>query len=202
MNLDYKKAQESYDKYAKLYAENTFHKLLQFQLNNFISHLPKGAKILDVACGSGRDTQYLTEDGFDVLGIDISEELLKEARLRAKNCKFQKMNLLRLEFDESSFDGIWCTNAVTVIPKDNISEAVKEIHRVLKKEGILYISVKEGHGQEIVARKEYENAPFYYSYLTKEELENLLKESNFQIISSEVSDAQGTKWVEIFAKKI
>lgn len=202
MNLDYKKAQESYDKYAKQYADNTFHRLLQFQLNHFISLLPKNSKILDVACGSGRDTQYLTEEGFDVTGIDISEGLLKEAGLRTKNCKFQNMDFLNLEFPEETFDGIWCMAGMTVIPKDNIPEAIKGFYRILKKEGILYIDIKEGHGQEIVTKEKYENAPFYYSYLTKEELENLLKESNFQILSSEVSDNQGIRWIEIFATKL
>lgn len=202
MNLDYKKAQESYDKYAKLYADNTFHRLLQFQLNHFISLLPKNSKILDVACGCGRDTQYLTEEGFNVIGIDVSEELLKEARLRTKNCNFQKMDFLDLDFSKETFDGVWCMAGISSIPKDNITVAIKEFYKVLKKDGILYIDIREGHGQEIVTKEKYENAPFYYSYLTKEELENLLKESNFQILSSEVSDNEGKRWVEIFAKKL
>ncbi len=136
------------------------------------------------------------------IGIDISEELLKEAQLRAKNCKFQKMNFLNLEFPEQSFDGIWCMSGVSSIPKDKISLALKEFYRILKKDGILYVDVREGQGQEVIQKEKYENAPFFYSFLTKEEFENLVKEVGFQIISSEVSDNQGKKYIEIFAKKI
>ena len=202
MNLDYKKAQESYDKYAKVYADNTFPRLLQFQLNHFISFLSKNAKILDAACGCGRDTAYLTEEGFDVLGIDASEELIKEAQKRTKNCKFQKMDFLNLDFQNEIFDGIWCMAGISSIPKEHISTALKGFHNVLKKDGILYIDIREGHGQEIVQKQKYENAPFFYSYLTKQELEDIIKGLGFQILSSEVSDNQGKKWVEVFAKKI
>ena len=64
------------------------------------------------------------------------------------------------------------------------------------------MDVREGQGQEIIQKEKYENAPFFYSFLTKEEFENLVKEIGFQIISSEVSDNQGKKYIEIFAKKI
>ncbi len=202
MDLDYKKAQESYNKYAKLYADNTFHRLLQFQLNHFISLLFKNAKVLDAGCGCGRDTHYLIEEGFDVIGIDIAEELLKQAQERTKNCKFKKMDFLNLEFSEESFDGVWCMAGISSIPKDKIPDSIKQFHKILKKDGILYIDIREGHGQELIRKQKYENAPFFHCHLTKPELENLVKEQGFQIISSEVSDNQGKRWVEIFAKKI
>lgn len=202
MDLDYKKAQESYNTYSKIYAENTFPRLLQFQLNHFISLLSKNAKILDAGCGCGRDTHYLTEEGFDVIGIDLSEPLLEEAKIRTNLDKFKKMDFLNLEFPEESFDGIWCMAGISSIPKDKIPDAIKQFHKVLKKQGILYIDIREGHGQEIVKKQKYENAPFLHCHLTKQELENLVKELGFHIISSEVSDNQGKRWVEIFAKKI
>lgn len=207
MDLDYKKAQASYDKYAKLYAENTFSKLWQFLLNHFISLLPKNAKILDAGCGCGRDTLYLTEEGFDVMGIDMSEELLKEAQARAKDCKFKKMDFLNMEFPSGSFDGIWCSAGITSIPRDKIPKAIEEFNKVLKTKGILYASIKEGQGQELIRKKLYENAAFLYSYLTKQEIKTILQEKGFEILSIESvelpdSDGQNTDWLEIFAKKI
>lgn len=207
MDLNYKKAQESYDKYAKLYSENTFHKLWQFLLNQFISFIPKNSKILDAGCGCGRDTLYFSEEGYEVIGIDIAEELLKQAKTRTKLDKFQKMDFLNLEFPEESFNGIWCHAAITVIPKDKIPTAIKEFNKILKKNGVLYMNIKKGHGQELVRKQNYENAPFLYTYLTKQEVRDLLQSNGFEILSIESielpdSDNKNIDWIEVFAKKI
>ena len=47
-----------------------------------VSHLdlPKGAKSLDLACGKGRHSLHLRQKGFDVIGIDLSEESIAEAK--------------------------------------------------------------------------------------------------------------------------
>ena len=71
---------QTYDKYAKFYADFTSEKVFQFQLNKFISFIPKGGKILDAGCGAGRDVSYFYEEEFDVIGIDMSDGLLKEAK--------------------------------------------------------------------------------------------------------------------------
>jgi 2-polyprenyl-3-methyl-5-hydroxy-6-metoxy-1,4-benzoquinol methylase len=52
-------------------------------IDNLVTHLapPKDARILDVACGRGRHSIHLSEKGFDVTGIDLSEDSIKEALL-------------------------------------------------------------------------------------------------------------------------
>lgn len=56
------------------------------EAQSFIDHLiefvklPKGAKVLDVACGKGRHSKYLNNKGYDVTGIDLSSESIKEAK--------------------------------------------------------------------------------------------------------------------------
>ena len=64
-----------------------------------------GKKVLDFGCGSGRDTKYFLESGFDVTATDGSEELCKSAStytgIQVKHMLFQDLN------EADCYDGIW-----------------------------------------------------------------------------------------------
>lgn len=195
-----KKAIETYNKITKIYADYTFHKLMQFQLNKFISMLPKKAKILDVGCGSGRDARYFKEFGLDVTAIDISDNMLEEAKKRAKGIKFEKMDMLNMSFENNSFDGVWIMATLSDITKEDSPKFLKDINRILKDNGVLYIAVKEGKGEKIIKKEKYNNLERFYCYYTQEELGNLLRETGFEIVNTIASEDKKTRWVEIFAR--
>lgn len=201
MQEEVKKAIDTYNKYAKVYADRHADKVLQFQLNDFLSNL-EGKKILDVGCGPGRDVQYFKDEGYDVLGIDVSDGLLAEAKARCPDCSFQKMDMLELSLPEDSFDGIWMMASLADVPKNSVSKALENLHKILKSNGVIYIAVKEGDGEKLIEKKQYDNSPRFYSFFRKQELEDCLKKANFKVIKSAVSDDEGTKWVEVTAKKV
>ena len=60
--------------------------LRQVEFLNRHIQLPKGAKVLDLCCGCGRHAVELQEQGYDVVGLDLSEELLDMACSRAVEC--------------------------------------------------------------------------------------------------------------------
>jgi len=193
-----KAAIETYNKYASVYAEHTKNKLLQFQLAKFVSMLPKKGKVLDAGCGAGRDSAYLKEDGLEVTSVDISEGMVQEA----KNNGIQaiKGDLLVMVSNEE-FDGIWCMATLADFPKEDAPKLIKNFYKALKKEGIIYIAVKEGEGEKFIEKERYSNSPRFYALYKKDELNNLLKENGFEILESVVSNDEGTEWVEVFAKK-
>jgi len=193
-----KQAISTYNKIAGIYSKYSSEKLLQFQLNEFLSLL-KGKKILDAGCGGGRDVEYFTEEGYDAIGIDLSEGLIKEAK--KKKGKFIVMDFRKLSFENETFDGIWSMAGFIHNSRDDVVKSLKEFLRVLKKDGILYIAVREGEGEEEVRKEKYNGEPRIYVYFKKEEFENYLKTNGFNIISSIVSEDDEKKWVEIFARK-
>jgi len=195
-------ALQFYDKYSKIYSDHTFPKLLQYQLNKFISMLPKKATILDVGCGSGRDSLYFKDYELDVTAIDISDNMLEEAKKRVPTVKFEKMDMKDLKFKENNFDGAWIMATLSVVPKKEVEIALKEVSRVLKKDGIVYLAVKEGTGEVVERKPKYENQPKFYAYFQQLEVEKLLVDSGFLILNSLVSDDEGQKWVEIYAKSL
>ncbi len=67
--------------YHQLYKERDYSEATYF-MNNLVSHLkiPKDTTILDLACGRGRHSLYLSKIGYNVTGIDISKENIAEAK--------------------------------------------------------------------------------------------------------------------------
>jgi 2-polyprenyl-3-methyl-5-hydroxy-6-metoxy-1,4-benzoquinol methylase len=85
--------------YHQLYFKRDEQEAAKF-IDTLIDHLkpPPGALVLDVACGKGRHAIHLAEKGFDVTGIDLSEDSIKEALLHeAENLHFY-VHDMRLPF--------------------------------------------------------------------------------------------------------
>ncbi len=196
-----KKTTESYNKFAKNYVEYSFDTILQYQLTQFLSFL-KGKKVLDVGAGSGRDVQYLKEEGLTVTGIELSPEVIKETKKKTK-LTIKEMDMRKLDFKDISFDGIWCCASFLHLPKKDAEKTLKEFHRVLKETGIIYIGLKEGETEGFEPSHKLNNSDVYVSHYTQGEIEEKLRECNFEIITTYIeNDAEGISWINTFARKL
>jgi len=101
-------------------AENYFNETKNFSMKKeyppFLEYIPKGGKILDAGCGSGRDTKEFKDMGYKVTAFDASEELAKKASkhtgLNVEATTFEKFK------SDDKFDGIWaCTSLLHVSKK-------------------------------------------------------------------------------------
>ncbi|HEY8542170.1 MAG TPA: class I SAM-dependent methyltransferase [Pseudothermotoga sp.] len=91
-----------FDRYAPRYMNESFTKNTKQEVD-FIQEefkLPKGSYILDVGCGTGRHSVELAKRGYNVTGIDISEEMLKEAR---KHCVEEGVAAEFIQADATNF---------------------------------------------------------------------------------------------------
>lgn len=100
----------------------------------------KNGKILDVGCGTGFSTKTIQEAGFDVIGVDISEPMVRIAK--EKGLKVIKADFRKLLFKENEFNGIISISALQWIHgksydeiMENYEKVAKEFYRVLKKNG-------------------------------------------------------------------
>lgn len=73
----------------------------------------KNGTVLDVACGKGATTKYLTKyfDPKKIVGINISEVQLQICRTIAPECEFRSMDATKLGFGDASFDNVLCIEA-------------------------------------------------------------------------------------------
>lgn len=109
--------------------------------NKFIIALP-GDKILDLGCGSGRDTKYFLEIGLKVTAVDGSEELCKRASdylgIPVYHMLFQELDL------EDEYNGIWACSSILHLPKDELRTVFYKMVTALKSSGVIYTSFKYG----------------------------------------------------------
>jgi len=163
----------------------------------------KGKNVLDVGCGHGRDANYFsTEYGLEVTGIDLSTKLLEIASQTAPQAHFKRMDMRALAsldniFPDNLFDGIWACASLMHIPKDQAPATLKGFHRVLKPQGLLYISVSRGVGEGFENRSY--NTPRFFACYAKQELEEILNSSGFDEIDS--LGTSNEKWVSLYATK-
>src|SRR5690606_2122640 len=117
-------------------------------MDTFVQLLPKGGLILDAGCGSCRDAALLVKRGYEVLGIDASEGLLREAKKIHPEVETRVMSLTDLDnLEDRSFDGIWCRATLLHIDRDEVPKVLSNFYNKLKVGGVLYIHTKKGKGE-------------------------------------------------------
>lgn len=106
------------------------------------AYLPtlKGKALLDVGCGSGIDLVYFAKQSPKKLaGCDISPELVKIAKTQAPSAEIRNDSFSYLSQKDNVFDIVWSKYAINCA--ENIVIPLKEIHRVLKEDGTLFLQV-------------------------------------------------------------
>ena len=131
-----------YDQNAADFVENTRNVDFHVMQDEFIEGLPAGAKILDMGCGSGRDTKYFLEHGYRVDAIDGSAEL---CALASEYTGIPVKCQLFQELDASEvYDGIWACSSILHLEKTELRSVLKKMADALRPDGWIYTSFKYG----------------------------------------------------------
>lgn len=188
-----------YNRYAVPYYEETVGVSMEEVMEPFLELLPENAEVLDLGCGSGRDTILLEEHGCYVTPMDGSREMCKLAEV------YTDKEVLLMRYEEMNFDevfeGVWACASLVHLTWDQMTDTLRRIVRALKPEGILYFSVHKGDRDGIYGGR-------YFRDYSKKELTNLLDEiSELELVELWTSEdvrsgkAEG-KWLNVLAKKI
>ncbi len=116
------------------------------------SRFDTGARVLDLGCGAGVLSEKLIGSGFAVTAADASCDMLELARERMRHLPAPSLRLvnadcLRLPFAAGEFDVVACLGMFGYIA--DVSQALREIHRVLRPGGTLLISVRNAHTHRV-----------------------------------------------------
>lgn len=160
---------------------------------------PKKSKILDIGCGMGREAFALSDMGFPIVGLDISDEVIKQVTELSLQNRYDIPFLLydghTLPFDDASFEVIiiWAQTFGIIYGDTYKSNFLNECKRVLKKDGLLSFSghdyryEMEHYKQYTCGRKfyPYANAEIYWETFLPEELRNYADKAGFSVILCE-----------------
>lgn len=196
--MQYNNTLDYYDSYADEFYKSTVNIEFTTMQERFLTKLKKGSNILDFGCGSGRDTKYFLEQGYNVEAIDGSAELCKLASeytgMKVRNTFFQELS----EVDK--YDGIWACSSILHLPVGELAEVMRKMLIALKKNGIIYISFKYG----IFAG---ERNGRYFTDMTEEVFAEFLSRIDGlkveeQWITSDVRPGRGEeKWLNLILRK-
>jgi ubiquinone/menaquinone biosynthesis C-methylase UbiE len=143
--------------------------------------------ILELGCGTGKNTEWLISKAKHLIGADFSGEMLAKAKekITANNVEFRQMDLREdWQFSDNQFDLITCSLALEHI--ENIDFIFQEASRVLRKGGKFYIGelhpFKQYAGTK--ARFEIENGTFELECFVHNisEFFEVAKSNNFDVI--------------------
>jgi len=150
---------------------------------------PRNAsKILDIATGTGKQAFAFAKQGYDVIGIDLSEAMLKVANKKNKfgNLKFEVADATNLRFEDNSFDISCMSFALHDMPLSIREKALQEMVRVTKTRGMIVIVDYALPKKNKISRflifhfvNLYEGK--YYSNFVKSDLETLLRKTGIEI---------------------
>jgi SAM-dependent methyltransferase len=91
---------------------------------------------LDYGCGAGRSTRFLKSLGLDVVGVDVSPEMLEQARSKDGSGEYHQIRSGHLPFADSTFDLVFASFVFLEVSRlDEIESVLREMKRVLRKEG-------------------------------------------------------------------
>ena len=187
-----------YNAHADSYAAESIDFDVSHLYSPFTNRLPAHGHILDVGCGSGRDSEYFIKKGYRVTAIDSSSAIASEAEKRI-NQPVETKSFTDVR-EKNIYDGIWANASLLHSPKGQIHEVLRLLIGALKNEGVFFMSFKHGESEETDDR-----GRFFNNY-TKETLSNLL--NNFPEIetlrlweNSSILRGKAQTWVNAMVSK-
>ncbi|GAB7071568.1 class I SAM-dependent methyltransferase [Mycobacterium hodleri] len=100
--------------------------------------------IADVGCGTGVTTRILAELGVTPTGIDLSPNMIDEARARAPGIRFEVGSMTSLDLPDGTVGGVCAWYSVIHLPDAYLPQAFSEFHRVLVDDGVALVAFQVG----------------------------------------------------------
>ena len=181
----------------KNFIEDTMNADMSKQYQLFEKYLnSNNLTILDLGFGSGRDSLYFQNKGYDVYSLDPIKEFCEHAKELGLKHVYQK-SVEEMEFVDK-FDGIWACASLLHIPYNELTNVFNKCYEALKKDGIMYCSFKYGEF-------EGERNGRFFTDLNDEKLNDLIKNTRFKILELSITDDvrvdRNDKWINIILKK-
>ena len=188
-----------YNKNSEEYFNSTLNVDMTNTYKEFLKLVPEGGKILDLGCGSGRDSMNFIKLGYEVTAVDGSKELAKKASaLLGKEVIVSTFEELELK---EKFHGIWACASLLHIKREDLKIVLNNLYNNLDDNGVFYMSFKYGE-------KEYvDDKNRYFNCFTDESIISFINENTkynilgLYITEDKLGRVNEVKWVNLICNK-
>ncbi len=193
------KTLEYYNQCAEMYNETTLNIEFDSKREMLLKYLEPGAHILDLGCGSGRDSKAFINQGYRVTAMDGSKELCKIA---SENIGQEVVCQLFNELEAINiFDGVWACASLLHLSTEDLKETIAKVEKALKNDGYFYASFKYGEF-------EGEREGRYFNDFTEASFNQLLTEfphleiQEVNVTTDVIPGRENVSWLNVSMKKI
>ena len=165
--------------------------------SDIFDNIPRGVA-LDLGCGLGQYTQYLMDNGFDVISCDISADVLKKLSERIQNAKTLELDMSNpFPFENKTFKLVFANLSIHYFDKATTKALLSEIRRVLADDGYFVGSVNSSQTYKFIQDVAVELEPNYYEekdrrvrLWNKEQFDEFFSEYDFDVLE----EVTTTRW--------
>ncbi|QLD85404.1 class I SAM-dependent methyltransferase [Natronomonas halophila] len=187
---EFGRTRSGYESASEAYVEKYLSESIAARFGEAFLDAVDGPQLLDIGCGPGADIETFAADGFDVTGLDITRPFLREADDRLPESALVQGDMRRLPFDAAAFDGVWASASFHHVPRRAATATLREFRRVLRSDGVAYISVKrEGYQKPADQDRHFE-------YYRPDGFRSLIGEGGLRAVEFRT----GENWLSALAK--
>jgi ubiquinone/menaquinone biosynthesis C-methylase UbiE len=119
-------------------------------LDKAVALLERSARFIDLGCGPGQVASYLLRRGYQAVGVDLTPAMLSVARQLMPHLALVNGNVLQLPLRDGGVDGAVMWFSLHNLPRSLLGQALGEVRRVLRREGVFVMATHAGTGEETV----------------------------------------------------
>jgi 2-polyprenyl-3-methyl-5-hydroxy-6-metoxy-1,4-benzoquinol methylase len=182
-------AVELFNKLAQRYQDSYMNvKLYAKTLDSLCLALPSQAQVLDIACGPGNISRYLLDKRADItlLGLDLAPKMVELAKINNPEAEFILMDCREISSLATQipmqFDAIVCGFCLPYLSPNEVIALFKDIHGLLKADGIMYLSTMVGKYQNSGLQSSSSGEQLYIHYHELNFINQML-DANFVLLS-------------------
>ncbi len=140
------------------------------------------AKVLDLGCGTGRPVcSILADAGHDVLGIDVSSVMLRDAQSKVTNAKFWKADIFQMSLPPDTYDAITVYFSLAIASsQDSIRLQIRRMYQWLRPGGVLVLATVPGSRDQVT--DSFMGRKFVASNLSCEEYLSCMRTVGFDVV--------------------
>lgn len=191
---------KGYNKAAEDYLKNRD----QFKNIKYLEKLSKllkpNSRIFDLGCGSGKPIDsFLTNNGFQVIGIDISNKQIELARKNVPEAKFEVKDISNLKENEYRVDAVVSFYTIFHLKRETHADIFKKINSFLPDSGLILVTMgsTEWEGTE----DDFHGVKMFWSHYDSKKNSEIIKNAGFKILLDEIDTSDGEKHQVIIAQK-